>query len=288
VTFARGLALVGLVVAAVSVLPADTLAFCRMSTEPNECCNETDGSCTNLAWRRRCMSYAIDLGGSASISMAEIRTIADEAFNAWKQLECDGVRSVFEVQQLEANSDCDIAEFDQDGGNVNTIAFITDWEARDNDPRAFALTTVWHSVRSGEIFDADMEINENRGPYGICPDVTGCTDGTTVDLQNVLTHEAGHFFGLGHSTDVNASMFSMSPPGEVSRRILRADDNDGFCAIYPPGSLPDACNFDPVGGLELKCAEGCGCAATGAGDGRWIPSALAAIGVFVVLRRRRR
>lgn len=282
-SFARAFGLACIVCA----VPVDVLAYCRMSTVPNECCNETDGSCTNLSWRRRCMSYGVDIGGSESIDMEDIRRIAQLSFGAWMQLECDGAANPFDVRLLDAPSECNIAEFDQDGENVNTIAFITDWEARDNDPRAYALTTVWHSVRTGEIFDADMEINENRGPYGICPDGTGCTDGRTVDLQNVMTHEAGHFFGLGHTTDVNASMYSMSPPGEVTRRLLRADDLNGFCAIYPPGSLPDACDYTPTGGLELKCEEGCGCAASPLGDGRWIPSALLFAIVFGVVRRRR-
>src|SRR5262245_12213229 len=79
VSFARAVGFACIVCA----VPVDALAYCRMSTVPNECCNEDDGSCTNLSWRRRCTSYGVDIGGSESIDMEDIRRIAQLSFGAW-------------------------------------------------------------------------------------------------------------------------------------------------------------------------------------------------------------
>lgn len=212
------------------------------------------------------MEYSIDARGSKDLGLDEVTRIVRVSFDAWLAVECDGESPGFEVRETSRNSLCGKAEYNTDEGNVNTIAFVEDWDDREYDPAAYALTTVWHNTRTGQIYDADIEVNEQRGTYGVCPPPDGCTDGT-IDLQNVMTHEAGHFFGMGHTQPVHsfATMYAVSPPGEVAKRVLRTDDVEGFCAIYPPGSLPEACIFTPRHGLEVDCeTEGCGCTAAGA------------------------
>ena len=277
-------------------VPLEASAFCRMSVSANQCCNP-GGGCTFLAWNRRCIAVGLDVAGSRDIGRSRVEMIIDRAFTAWQSLDCGSGESGFDVRRLEDASQCNIAQYNPDEGNINTIAFISDWTERGNDPQAFALTTVWHSTRTGEIFDADMEINELKGPYGECPVPDGCRDGQTVDLLNVLTHEFGHFYGLGHTTsDVAATMFPMSAPGDVSRRFLKLDDIQGFCAIYPTRQTCDSsnnANFAPVNGLLLECAGdgGCsGCSTTRRNSlaGLWIATlALIAFAGGQQLRRRR-
>lgn len=267
----------------------DARAWCRMTTSTRmagigECV--TDG--LPLAWRHRCLSYSLEQGGSKDLSMDEVRQMVGRSFAAWVAVTCPGSPG-FDVRETEALSACDRAVYNTDSGNVNTVAFVSDWPDRDYDRSAYALTTVWHNPRTGEIYDVDMELNEMRGRWGNCPTPAGCTDGT-IDLQNVVTHEAGHYFGLAHTPDSNiATMYAMSPPGEVSKRILRTDDIEGFCTAYPPGSLPDACDYTPRGGLAVKCTDdSCGCRAPGAGRG---PGAIGVGVLFVCVlmaRRRRR
>ena len=238
-------------------------AFCRMSVSATQCCNPGAGDCTFLAWDRRCIAVGLDQAGSLDIGRTRVEMIIDQAFTAWQSLDCGDGASGFDVRRLADPAQCNLAEYNPEDGNINTIAFITDWAERGNDPQAFALTTVWHSTRTGEIFDADMEINELKGPYGECPVPDGCRDGQTVDLLNVLTHEFGHFYGLGHSTsDVAATMFPMSAPGDVSRRFLKLDDIQGFCSIYPTRRVcdsSDTSNYAPVNGLSLECGDSGGC-----------------------------
>lgn len=241
-----------------------------------------------LEWRRRCMSYAVDARGARDLDDADVLRIVDVSFEAWLALDC-GPGPRFEVRRESRRARCDRAQYVQDGGNVNVIAFVADWTERDHDPQAYALTTVWHHTRTGEIYDVDMEINEERGRYGVCPAPAGCTDGT-IDLQNVITHEVGHFFGLAHSADRNAAMYGYSEPGEVDKRVLRGDDVEGFCAIYPSGALPEACDPTPRGGLDLDCTDaspsGCGCRA--AGHGTWrLSGSVGLIALAAVIVRRR-
>ena len=271
--------------------PATSRAWCRMTTSSSA---PTPGSpCVTegipLEWRRRCIEYSIDGRGSKDRALDDVRSIVRASFDAWLTIDCPDGRPPFEVRETEQHAICDRAEYNQENGNVNTVAFVTDWDDREYDPAAYALTTVWHNTRTGEIYDADMEINEQRGTYGVCPDVDGCTDGT-IDLRNVLTHEAGHFFGLGHTQPVHsfAVMYAVSPPGEVGKRIPRSDDIEGFCAIYPAGSLPDDCNFTPRHGLDLNCTddEGCGCSAPGAPRDPSAPLALLCIAILSAVLRR--
>jgi len=119
--------------------------------------------------------------------------------------------------------------------NDNAIVYFTgdEWVARGYDSRAFALTSLWF-YDSGEIIGADMHFNGAMN-FGECP-AQGCFGLESVaDLQNVATHEAGHYFGLAHSERETATMWCDASPGQVDKRTLSPDDIAGLCAIYPPG-----------------------------------------------------
>ena len=216
-----------------------------------------------LVWERRCMSYSVDHRGSSDIDLADVRSIVRSSFDAWLAITCDGVAPGFEVEETEELSTCLDTEYRSGHGNVNTIAFVDDWPSRDHDPGAFAVTVVWHSTRTGQIFDADMQVNQRLGPFMHCPS-DGCPrnaigEATHVDLQNVLTHEVGHFFGIDDSDNRGTTMWGEAPRGEIDKRIPRTDDVEALCTIYPPGTLPSECSFEPYGGLDLDCEDGGGC-----------------------------
>ncbi len=278
--------------------PRPAAAWCQMTTEGGGA--TLDDPCVStglpLAWRQRCIGYALDGGGSRDLERDEVLGVLGESFDAWMQVRCDGESTGLVLEPELEPADCDRAAFSSGGGNVNTVAFVEDWEERDYDPDAFAVTIVWFSQSRGDILDADLLVNENQGPYALCP-ALGCRTGNPipVDLENVLTHEAGHFLGLAHS-DVRAStMFGSAIRGEVLKRTLDADDEEGLCSIYPPGTLDAACDFAPRGGLDLSCpgagggGGGCSrCAAAGGaplGGLGW--SALLAFLAALGLRRAR-
>jgi hypothetical protein len=145
-------------------------------------------------------------------------------------------------------------------------------DATPADRDILALTSVSYSLANGAILDADVEVNDwdgvdpgaaivsrplhgwyitcsGAGPVCQTYGESGCQ---YLDLQSVLTHEAGHFLGLGDVALANVTMNASSLPGDVSRRTLAPDDVAGVCAIYPPGEASPVCTVH---------STGCGCGA---------------------------
>lgn len=280
-----------LFVASLAVLtaPVSASAWCQMTTgtngtfAPNEC----DTVNIPLRWERSCIQYAVHRDGARDFTDEDTLRIVDTSFQSWMDVRCDGTPLDLQVRRHEERSSCGQAEYNTGGGNVNGIVFSEEW-SDSYDPRAFALTTVWHNTSSGEIYDSDIEVNEELVEYTECDAPEGCSDGR-ADLQNVLTHEIGHFFAMAHSDIPTSTMWWMADPGDVDKRILRTDDVEGICTIYPPGSLPAACDFTERGGFSGECGGGGGgCAAAPFEDGDGVTGWALGLFATVVLWRRRR
>ncbi len=94
-----------------------------------------------------------------------------------------------------------------------------------------ALTTIFHSARTGEILNFALEMNDGSFDFGIEP------TGYAFDIQNTMTHELGHVIGLDHTMlDVvdtsQQTMYFQTEPAETVKRDLGQDDMAGFCALY--------------------------------------------------------
>jgi len=304
-------------------------AYCQMTTGGgaqvgNQACEEIGEP---LVWPNPCLSYAVDWRGSEWMELTDIEDSVNAAFETWETAECPkgGTPNLVFKPSMQPST-CKRPEFNN-VGNVNTIAFLDPWEdpCRDPDelpydPRAFAVTIVWHNTTTGEILDADMMINDLRfvpggragGPYADCPEA-GC-EGNDADLRGIITHEAGHFIGIGHCnpmdeddpTDpcVMATMFARADRNAVAKRSLAPDDINAVCDIYPPGNLDETCTPTPFGGLQLNCettesgnpiacdapgaassSSGCSCSTTQTpADALWATFAVL-IGLTVTRRR---
>ncbi len=286
-----------LVLAAVALTPSEGAAWCRMTTSLRsptaaEPCvlpdPSTDPPEQFLAWQRPCTSLTLsEVAPSSDLLEAEVLGALQRSINTWEEVQCGGQPVGLQLGILEARNTCDDALYRDDGGNTNQLMFVQDWARRDFDAGAFALTIVWHRRSTGEILDADVVINEQRGPYAICP-AAGCVAERGVDLENVLTHELGHYFGIAHSTVTDATMFVSAVAGETIKRDLDADDVAALCEIYPPGTFADAqCDFQPRGGLDLDCEEGCSVSGVGRSAPAWALGLLALAAVALTRRRLR-
>jgi hypothetical protein len=277
--------------------PRSARAWCQMTTSNRAPTLEmpcvTDG--VPLSWRNGCMAFAVDERGGLDVSVAQIEGVLDAGFRTWMSVTCDGASPGFDVLGYAERATCQEAEYRTNRGNVNVVAMVSDWDARDYDPSAYAITTVWHNTDTGLILDVDIMVNEQLGPYAICPE-TGCPPALprnrVVDLENVLTHELGHFFGIAHSDVPNATMYLSAARGETLKRTLEADDIEAMCTIYAPGTLDACTDHTPRGGLDLNCEddpEGSSCVAATPSSPGGTPVGFALFGAglaAVVVRRR--
>ncbi len=82
------------------------------------------------------------------------------------------------------------------------------------------------------IREADMEMNGVNFSW-----VTSSGRGSSVNAYSIVLHEGGHYYGLGHSNDPNATMYFAYTGGIDA---LNADDEGGICTLYP-GDGPVDC-----------------------------------------------
>ena len=243
-----------------------------------------------LGWQRSCIEYVVDASESVQLTQEEVEAIYERSFATWLDVTCGGGSPGFDVRLGPEPGMCNVPEYVSGGANANSMAFVANWSGRGHAGGAFALTTTWFDTNSGEIYDADMEINQQFWIFDDCPE-SGCTDDNVVDLGNTVTHELGHFFGLAHTPDDEmATMWACADTAETFKRDLRPDDIEGLCAVYPPGTLPTECDYTPRGGFDPLCRsdrpdEGCGCSAPGVGGS---PSAWWGLSALILLRLRRR
>lgn len=142
------------------------------------------------------------------------------------------------------------------------------------DPDALATTYLTYRTTTGQVTEADIVVNAVDYEWTVVGN-THCDQ--RYDLQNILTHEAGHFFGLSHAKDqVESTMFPSAGFCETSKRDLAVDDKQGISFLYEI-ELPE-------GPTSKNLAEIANCS-TGGTSG--IVVAFLVLVILVSLRRRR-
>jgi hypothetical protein len=232
-----------------------TFAFCRATTcaqkNPSaECLASIDpndeSQCYHagapLFWEQPCVSFSVAEGGSPKLGLdfVQAESLISVAFAQWVNTECPGGFPSIAVQSM-GRLQCDQREYNPKGPNANSVLFRDDdWPY---DAQAIGLTTVNFNPTTGKILNADMEINS----FGFALNETS--------LSYVVTHEAGHFFGLSHSSDQAAILFASYTIDESRLPTLAADDINAICAAYPSDRVTlGTCDFEP----ELGYASDCG------------------------------
>ena len=292
--------------------PRAATAFCRTTTTPIPANYSPSRGCFTeglvLFWKSACVGYSVNSASTATIPLASATTVIAQAFSTWNAVACGAGNVGITTSNLGAVS-CSEVRYNPNGPNQNVIVFRDDkWPYSDVN-NTLGLTTVTFNADTGEIYDADMELNAT---------VKNLSTSSTVpangfDLLSVVTHEAGHFLGLAHATSATSTMYASYKPGTSTLRTLTPDDIAGVCDIYPSttertvdktvaasGTLAaDACDATPRHGFGSTCAEnpsptsssGGGCAISagraqdmGAGGA---PLVALAAGFLVAIRRKR-
>lgn len=270
-------------------------AFCRTTTcGPGECQASADCAyCLEgglpLYWPGGCASFSAQVAGSPlrGISAQTTGQLVESALAQWIGVDCGGGAGPSLAIYRTQNVVCNRQEYNQDSPNANVWMYRDDYWPYAGSGSTLALTTVTYNVKTGEIYDADVEINSIEVPLTV-----GDTQ-VQADLASIITHEAGHFLGLSHSCDPSATMFASYKFGDVQLRSLEADDVQGICTVYPPGKDPTQCDPTPRHGFSEDCGappadDGCCTTAVGHSDSRGalaLSLALAALALGAGRRR---
>ncbi len=236
-----------------------------------------------MFWPDRCISLWIHKDGAEALGLppAQLEGIFRAAAAQWTGTSCSG--QLPSVRFIVAGQvSCNQAEFNPEGPNANVVVFH-----KNNWPHGFsrfAVTTLTFLTSTGEIVDADLELNLQDHQ------VTVGETNVAVDLQSVLTHEFGHILGLSHTQVYSATMYEFYGPGDLSFRDLDFDDQEAICTVYPPGRALPPC--DPLKGFSDRCGGPVigGCGMSHGPTGRWwswpAGLTLAAAAIFRFQRRR--
>jgi len=287
------------------------LLFCALPAHAWERTKNSAGMC--LWWQARSHTFQIDAQGTPDAPTAETYGAIRKSFQTWAAVQCTDL-VLTEEPLSTAPADRKIGYF-QPGFNHNLVLFRTR-ACRDVVPAGdvcrtqggcgnlydcwddisantahgsgvIASTTTTSNRLTGEILDSDIELNDSPPPTGTkftfttvdgLPCTTaGQTGCVWIDVQNTVTHEAGHSLGLDHTTDPRATMYASAPSGQTSKRILGSDDISGICTIYLRGAPTVTC-------VPPAQSGGCGCSPGQSGPG----SVLATLAVLLQIARRSR
>ncbi len=264
-------------------------AYCRTSACGEDvgalCTPELGTDCgVALSWPTSCVGFSLQQDASSRVDLATATDVVTQAFGAWEAADC-GAGANPSIQAVDLGPvECAAQGYDSEEKNANIIVFRdAAWPYAQS---ALALTTVTFALDTGEIRDADIELNSATAMF-----TTG--DAVLVDLPSILTHEVGHFLGLAHSPVAESTMQTEYPPQSTFLRTLEPDDVAGICAVYPPDDVRP-CDSSPVNGLGDTCGEPAdGSSAGGCAASKPAPSPFAwwcgvlAAGVALARRRSR-
>jgi hypothetical protein len=170
----------------------------------------------------------VDLSGTSADEFSSIRS----SFQVWAQL--PGLQ--LSISELPMTSTAPSS-----GDQKNTLMWVRqNWRGLSFRPptNALAVTLLSFDSSSGVITDADIYFNAETFRWAV---VDAPSEINYVDVQNIATHEIGHFLGLDHSSEdifegedllSDATMYFASTSGETLRRDLNEDDILGITALY--------------------------------------------------------
>jgi hypothetical protein len=242
------------------------VAACTLSPGANAFTVKSTKAGVPVHWKTGSLRVVVD--GSLKQIDGDAEGAVSRAMATWK-----AVRGAFAPDVVLEEGTADEIGFRPGSDNINTIRFAP--HGSEIAGTALSVTIVTFDP-IGTILDADIVINGGKersfaAPRG--PQQAGWTSGedTKYDLQNVATHEIGHFFGLSHNNaDPVVTMFATSACGETKKRDLTIDDEEGLRFLYSRAVTTDSspgCDASGAAPWSGAGSSGLGAAAFGLGLG---------------------
>jgi hypothetical protein len=239
---------------------SDAPGYVRAMTDINQSCS---GTPIALHWPEGDTHYVLDADAPNGVNPDDAEAAVRASFASWATVGCSYLGLAFDGQV-----DGPQVGYDRNGDNENVVTYVEhDWSGKSSTQ---AITLLTFGCNDGVILDADILVNADDFRFTTLPDDDR---EDRRDLQNVLTHEAGHFVGFAHSPDPLSTMFATVTADETQKRDLTDSDRAGMCVAYPADRGP----------LDAKVATvpGCSVVAGGSrGGSRGLASGLALLAIF--------
>lgn len=256
----RALLLLGLVAGLCSARPALAWQQYHVGTAGGGC---------GLRWYQNSIDFHVGELAPQSVTHGELAQAALDGLNAWHNVECaictssHGVGCLPEAcapsplgldfhyvadpagtlpppvgghcKKADGNGTC--VDMESNGNYVQVISDAATWQATSHaGSGVFALTVLTYNTQSGAIVDADILLDDADADFCThdCPDQSN-------NLRNTLTHESGHFIGLDHSPDTEATMYAFAPHGDLKKISLAQDDRNAACTAYRTACSSQSC-----------------------------------------------
>ncbi len=183
-------------------------------------------------WRST-VHYELNRAGTPDLGFSTSESEVRSGMEDWTRVACTS---------LSVTYDGAVSRTPRNGDGFSTITWVENgWRY---DSNAIGVTI---PMFSSAIFEADMELNGVNYMWTTDPGRRN-----TVNAYSIVLHEAGHFYGLDHSSHATATMYASYSGGVLS---LHTDDQNGICALYPRSGMPADCTTTgcPVG---QECVAG--------------------------------
>jgi hypothetical protein len=170
--------------------------------------------------------YHLDPDGTADIPGTDEFTAIHASFATWENDPCSGIDFTYGGTKDYDNS---WTAYDQDPDGYSVVGWVSDYY---NDAH-LAVCFVKASWSDGYYHISEADIMINDGPHHwIMGEPFWWYE---KDLQSVVTHEVGHFAGLGHVDDGSNSEQTMfwQYDGGIGQRELDWGDFNGAHYVYP-------------------------------------------------------
>lgn len=183
-------------------------------------CDKTENETSTYGvtgWKHTApVTYRVNYGSIPS-SVANAKAAINASFNVWGQGAVEGATTTATRYKLD---------------NINLVAWGNVSAAG-----AIAVTYTWYNSTTGVIVEQDIIMNVKL-PWAHSdvsnPDAT-CGVLTAYEVQNILTHEVGHIYGLDdlyNSVDQDLTMYGYGAKGELKKETLGLGDLRGMAALY--------------------------------------------------------